>query len=99
MTNSASEKTVERLSLYRRILQALSADGETHICSHQHSALSGGTAAQVRQDMRVVGYSGSPARGYSIEELTESINVFFHGQGCHNAVLVDGASQKPAARG
>ena len=88
MINTVSEKTVERLSLYRRVLQRLASAGETHIYSHQLSSITGGTAAQVRQDMRVVGYSGSPSKGYNIEELVKGINSFFWGTGCHSAVLV-----------
>jgi len=88
MNTTVSEKTVERLSLYRRILQRLASEGEKNIFSHQLSTITGGTAAQVRQDMRVVGYSGSPSKGYNIEELIKGINVFFWGTGCHSAALV-----------
>lgn len=86
--DTISEKTVERLSLYRRILESMAAEGKTNIFSHQLSTLAGGTAAQVRQDLRVLGYSGSSARGYDVSQLIESIGTFFQGKGCHRAVLV-----------
>ena len=86
--DSISEKTVERLSLYRRILEGMASEGKTSIFSHQLGTLTGGTAAQVRQDLRVLGYSGSAAKGYDIPRLIESIGLFFQGNECHRAVLV-----------
>jgi redox-sensing transcriptional repressor len=72
----ASEKTIGRLSLYRRLLNNLLAEGETHVFSHQLARMARGTAAQVRRDMMAVGYSGSPTRGYDIKELIKSIGHF-----------------------
>ncbi len=83
-----SGKTVERLSLYRRILENLLLEGETHIFSHQLSSFSGGTAAQVRQDMRVLGYSGSPSKGYEMSRLKQSITDYFDLSMCSNAALI-----------
>ncbi len=82
--NALSDKTVGRLSLYRRLLNGLVADGVTHVYSHQLAVLAGGTAAQVRRDMMAVGYTGSPKRGYDIRELAQSIGAFMdapEGQG------------------
>lgn len=80
----ASEKTIGRLSLYRRLLDRLLVQGKSHVYSHQLAALAGGTAAQVRRDIMSVGYSGSPTRGYEIRELIRCIgNVLddLHGAG------------------
>lgn len=71
-----SEKTIGRLSLYRRLLNNLLAEGESHVFSHQLARMARGTAAQVRRDMMAVGYSGSPTRGYDIKELIKSIGHF-----------------------
>ena len=79
-----SGKTIGRLSLYRRVLYGLLAEGERNLFSHQLATLVGSTAAQVRRDMMAVGYTGSPTRGYDIHELTESIGHFLdepEGQG------------------
>jgi redox-sensing transcriptional repressor len=73
---NVSGKTIGRLSLYRRVLYGLLAEGERNIFSHQLAALAGGTAAQVRRDMMAVGSSGSPTHGYDIQELTHLIGSF-----------------------
>jgi redox-sensing transcriptional repressor len=57
-------------------LYGLREDGETSVFSRQLAAMAGGTAAQVRRDMMAIGYSGSPTRGYNIEELIRSIASF-----------------------
>jgi redox-sensing transcriptional repressor len=82
MTN---EKTVGRLSMYRRILDQLQAEGVNGVYSHQLAAMAGGTAAQVRRDLMVVGYSGNPKRGYDCRELADSIGRYLDdpaGQRC-----------------
>lgn len=71
-----SEKTIGRLSLYRRLLDEQLATGVAHAYSHQLANLAGVTAAQVRRDLMVVGYSGSPAKGYDVAQLSHSIGAF-----------------------
>ncbi len=71
-----SDKTIGRLSLYRRILNRLKAEGKDNIYSYQLAGLAGGTAARVRRDLMAIGYSGSPSRGYEITELTKSLALF-----------------------
>jgi redox-sensing transcriptional repressor len=83
-----SEKTIGRLSLYRRLLNNLLAEGETHVFSHQLARMARGTAAQVRRDMMAVGYSGSPTRGYDIQELVKSIGHFLDAPRGMNVGLV-----------
>lgn len=80
-----SEKTIGRLSLYRRLLANLKAEGVASVYSHQLAAMAGGTAAQVRRDLMGVGSSGSPKRGYDVAALAESIAGFLDdpaGQQC-----------------
>ncbi|MFP4355863.1 MAG: redox-sensing transcriptional repressor Rex [Phycisphaerae bacterium] len=74
--NLISDKTIGRLSLYRRVLLGLDRDGTRNLFSHQLASLTGGTAAQVRRDVMAVGYSGSPTKGYDVPELIESIDAF-----------------------
>lgn len=79
-----SDKTIGRLSLYRRLLNNLHSDGVTNTFSHQLAALAGVTAAQVRRDLMAIGYSGTTKRGYEVPELIDSIGMFLddaHGQG------------------
>ena len=71
-----SEKTIGRLSLYRRLLAGLMAENRQNIYSHELANLAGGTAPQVRRDLMAIGYSGSPAKGYEVADLAESINSF-----------------------
>jgi redox-sensing transcriptional repressor len=70
-----SEKTVGRLSLYRRMLTKLEPKPD-YVYSHDIAALSGVTSAQVRRDLMVVGQAGSPNRGYRTEALVRSIGEF-----------------------
>ncbi|MCC6694488.1 MAG: redox-sensing transcriptional repressor Rex [Candidatus Hydrogenedentes bacterium] len=72
----ASNQTIGRLSLYRRLLHGLQSDGVRNVYSHQLARLAGATAAQVRRDIMVVGYSGSAAHGYEVGALMESIGQF-----------------------
>jgi len=76
MVESVPYRTVGRLTLYWRILRDLTVEGQTHIYSHDLASRSRVTAAQVRRDLMVVGYSGTPARGYDVEKLLETIEKF-----------------------
>ncbi len=71
-----SEKTIGRLSLYRRLLAGLLDENRRNIYSRELASLAGGTAPQVRRDLMSIGYSGSPARGYDVADLAESIGSF-----------------------
>lgn len=83
-----SGKSIERLSLYRRILGEILEAGVDNVYSHQLASGSGGTAAQVRRDLMVIGYSGSPKMGYSVEGLIKSINDFLGPAKGSRAVLI-----------
>jgi redox-sensing transcriptional repressor len=84
----ASERTIERLSLYRSILSRLAREGVKSIYSHELGALAGGTPSQVRRDLMVTGYTGSPTRGYDVRDLSESIGLFLDAPGGEAAALV-----------
>lgn len=71
-----SEKTVERISRYRYLLYGLKAEGVSHIFSHALAEMAAVSAAQVRQDMMVVGYSGTPVQGYEVEKLLAALEEF-----------------------
>jgi len=70
----ASDKTIGRLSLYRRSLFRLQSESRPFVYSHEIAAETGVSAAQVRRDLMAIGYSGSPNRGYQTTELIKSIS-------------------------
>jgi redox-sensing transcriptional repressor len=85
------EKTVERLSEYRRSLFKCLEDEKSYIYSHELADLHNITAVQVRRDIMFIGYSTTNRKGYDVEELikvigriidpTEVINVAVIGLG------------------
>lgn len=83
-----SDKTIGRLSLYRRMLLNLQAEGALSVYSHQLAVTSGVSAAQVRRDMMVIGYTGTPSHGYDIKELTKSIGRLLDAKGVEGVALV-----------
>lgn len=83
-----SEKTVERLLLYRRILLNANLKPEAFIFSHQLAQLSNVTAAQVRHDLMVIGYYGSAVHGYQIGKLMESISEFVDNREVEKVAIV-----------
>jgi redox-sensing transcriptional repressor len=67
------EKTVERLSEYRRTLLNCLAQGKTHIYSHELAMMQHITAVQVRRDIMFIGYSSMQRKGYDVRELIDVI--------------------------
>lgn len=74
--HQAPHKTIERLSMYRRLLNAAKAGGQSSVYSHNLAEMSGSTAAQVRRDLMEVGCHGNPKTGYAIDDLIEQIGLF-----------------------
>lgn len=72
------EKTVERLSLYRRILKHARKEGITSIYSHEIADRANTSAVIVRRDLMNVGYNGSSRHGYNVTELMGCIQNFFN---------------------
>ena len=85
------EKTVERLSEYRRTLLDCLEQGKSHIFSHELAAMVHNTAVQVRRDMMLMGFTSMQRKGYAVKELigaigelidtTEGLNVAVIGAG------------------
>lgn len=69
------DKTIGRLSIYRRILNRLLSEDVKNVFSHQLAVMAGVTPAQVRRDIMSIGYSGNPNRGYGVNDLIESIGL------------------------
>ena len=66
--------TVERLSMYRRMLDELAHEGVESIHSHQLAAMVGVTPAQLRRDLASFGSFGNIARGYDVQQMSRTIS-------------------------
>ena len=67
------DKTVERLSQYRRSLLVTLNSGKSFIFSHEIAQLLHITPVQVRRDIMLIGYSGTLRKGYDVKELIDLI--------------------------
>lgn len=74
LNNGIPEKTVERLSEYRRTLLACHRQGITHIFSHVLAGIHGITAVQVRRDLMLIGFSSDTKKGYDVQILIDYIS-------------------------
>jgi len=71
------ERTVERLSQYRRLLHKASELGMTTVFSHQLAEMAGATAVLVRRDLMTLGpRPGRPKRGYDVASLSQQLAAF-----------------------
>jgi redox-sensing transcriptional repressor len=82
------ERTVERLSQYRRSLLNLVNQGKTHIFSHELAQLHSVTAVQVRRDLMFIGYSGAQRKGYEVKELVRYIGTVLDPRDGFNLCIV-----------
>lgn len=69
--------TIERLFLYRRILQDALADSKRSIFSHELAHISGASSEQVRRDLMLAGAEGNRRLGYDCEKLLTQFSSFF----------------------
>ena len=69
-----TEKTVERLSLCRRVLITRKDQEKSFIFSHEIADLLHINPVQVRRDLMLMGITGSPSKGYNIEKLIGKIS-------------------------
>ena len=74
------EKTIERLSQYRRALLESISEGKPFIFSHQLAAMMHITPVQVRRDLMLIGYSGTLRKGYNVAELVIQIGKIVDSQ-------------------
>ncbi len=82
------EKTIERLSEYRRTLIKCHAQGITHIFSHVLAGMHGITAVQVRRDLMLIGFSSDTKKGYDVEVLIDFItNILYSEQPMNMAII------------
>ena len=82
------EKTIGRLSEYRRSLLNCLAEGKTHIYSHELANLHNITAVQVRRDIMLIGYTGTLRKGYNVKELIDLIGQIIDSEDGINVCVV-----------
>ena len=68
------ERTVERLSEYRRTLFECLGENKNFIYSHDLAARLHIKAVQVRRDLMLIGYSSVLRKGYNVKELINTIS-------------------------
>lgn len=87
MTN-IPEKTIERLSEYRRTLLSCKKQGITHIFSHVLAGIHGITAVQVRRDLMLIGFSSDTKKGYDVNILIDFISdILDNGSEVHIGII------------
>ena len=87
-TTNIPEKTIERLSEYRRTLLSCLNQGITHIFSHVLAGMHGITAVQVRRDLMLIGFSSDTKKGYDVKTLIEFINNILDSDDVMNVAII-----------
>lgn len=82
------ERTVERISEYRRTLLNCLNEGKTHIYSHELAQMHHNTAVQVRRDIMFIGYSSMQRKGYDVRELIDVIAGILDNEAGLNVAVV-----------
>ena len=88
MTTPIPEKTIERLSEYRRTLLKCHAQGITHIFSHVLAGMHGITAVQVRRDLMLIGFSSDTKKGYDVKVLIDFIDDILYSEQPMNMAVI-----------
>ena len=88
VTSPIPEKTIERLSEYRRTLVKCHAQGITHIFSHVLAGMHGITAVQVRRDLMLRGFSSDTKKGYDVKVLIDFINNILYSEQPMNMAII-----------
>jgi len=88
MPMTLPERTVERLSEYRRSLLQCLEEGKTHIFSHELAELHHNTAVQVRRDIMFIGYTSMQRKGYDVRELINVIGEILDSEKGLNVAVV-----------
>ena len=88
ITTNIPEKTIERLSEYRRTLLSCHKQGITHVFSHVLAGMHGITAVQVRRDLMLIGFSSDTKKGYDVKVLIEFINNILDSKDVMNVAII-----------
>ena len=88
ITSPIPEKTIERLSEYRRTLVKCHAQGITHIFSHVLAGMHGITAVQVRRDLMLIGFSSDTKKGYDVKVLIDFIDSILYSENTMKVAVI-----------
>lgn len=83
-----SLQTVERMSLYRKVLEDLHRDGVANVYSHQLAELVRVSPAQLRRDLASFGSFGNISKGYPVYQLILTISRLFGTDALQNVALI-----------
>ena len=83
-----SPKTIERICIYRQLLQQQQSLSKTHIFSHDLADLAKVSPSQVRRDLMLLKCVGSPSKGYEVAALLEQISEALSQNTVQNAAIV-----------
>lgn len=86
--NNIPEKTIERLSEYRRTLLKCHRQGITHVFSHVLAGMHGITAVQVRRDLMLIGFSSDTKKGYDVQVLIDFIGSILDSRNPVNIAVI-----------
>lgn len=82
------DKTIERLSQYRRNLLITLNSGKEFIFSHEIAQLLHITPVQVRRDIMLIGYNGTLRKGYDVKELIDLIGKIIDTENGQNVCIM-----------
>ena len=82
--NNIPEKTIERLSEYRRTLLSCHKQGITHVFSHVLAGINGITAVQVM----LIGFSSDTKKGYDVKVLIDFISSILDSETAMNIGVI-----------
>ena len=88
ITHNIPEKTIERLSEYRRTLLLCHKQGITHVFSHVLAGMHGITAVQVRRDLMLIGFSSDTKNRNDVKVLIEYINSILDSETVMNVAVI-----------
>ena len=82
------QKTVERLSKYRRLLMRYQYLEKPHIFSKDLARLLRINPVHVRRDLMLMGHSGSHSKGYDVQKLIQQISASLECEGRKTACII-----------
>jgi redox-sensing transcriptional repressor len=86
--NKLPDKTIERLSMYRRNLILCLSQGKQYIYSHELANFLHITPVQVRRDIMLIGYIGTLGKGYDVEEMIDLIGSIIDTEQGKNVAVI-----------
>lgn len=82
------EKTIERLSVYRRLVEEMLKKNKKTAYSYEIAQLAGVSSSQVRRDFMFIGSNGRSNSGYNLYDLSAAIENYISDQEPDNIALI-----------